>query len=150
MKKVHKDTWAIFEGFLDSLFYPNSIGVVGVNTDLRLLENKDLDIQYFFDNDLAGFIKSEEKLKDGKKVFLWQKLFNDIVERKKDSDPYSTLHRIQKVKDLNKLCEIVPDAYKKLTLPEYFSEDVFDLRFIPKKDIKSKKLKDYQKHFDNL
>jgi hypothetical protein len=28
----------IFEGYLDSLFYPNSIGVVGVNTDMKFLE----------------------------------------------------------------------------------------------------------------
>ena len=53
----------IFEGYLDSLFYPNSIGVVGVNTDVRFLENNNLDLQYFFDNDKAGFDKSVEKLK---------------------------------------------------------------------------------------
>jgi hypothetical protein len=41
----------IFEGYLDSLFYPNSIGLVGVNTDYKLIENSGADIQYFFDND---------------------------------------------------------------------------------------------------
>jgi hypothetical protein len=53
----------VFEGYLDSLFFPNSIGLVGVNTDFKLIENNGLDIQYFFDNDEAGFKKSEEKLK---------------------------------------------------------------------------------------
>ncbi len=65
----------IFEGYIDSLFYPNSVGVVGVNTDLRFLENNNLDIQYFFDNDTAGYNKSEEKIREGGKVFLWKKLF---------------------------------------------------------------------------
>jgi hypothetical protein len=93
----------VFEGYLDSLFYPNSIGVVGVNTDMRFLENNNLDLQYFFDNDLAGYSKSEEKIKEGFGVFLWKKLFQDIVDKKKTSDPHSLLYRISKVKDLNKL-----------------------------------------------
>ena len=42
----------VFEGYLDSLFFPNSLGVVGVNTDMRFLENNDLDLQYFYDNDI--------------------------------------------------------------------------------------------------
>ena len=50
----------VFEGYLDSLFYPNSIGLVGVNTDSRFLENNNLDLQFFFDNDEAGF-KSRSK-----------------------------------------------------------------------------------------
>jgi hypothetical protein len=50
----------VFEGYLDSLSLPNSIGLVGVNTDFKLIENNGLDIQYFFDNDEAGFKKSEE------------------------------------------------------------------------------------------
>ena len=52
----------VFEGYLDSLFFPNSIGLVGVNTDFRFLESNNLDLQYFFDNDEAGYKKSEEKL----------------------------------------------------------------------------------------
>lgn len=63
-----ENTITIFEGFLDSLFYPNSVGIVGVNTDLRFLENNNLDLQYFFDNDIAGYNKSEEKLLDRKSV----------------------------------------------------------------------------------
>ena len=74
----------IFEGYLDSLFYPNSIGVVGVNTDLRFLENNNLDLQYFFDNDKAGFDKSEEKIKDGGKVFLWNKLIDFLNKHYKE------------------------------------------------------------------
>lgn len=122
----------VFEGYLDSLFYPNSIGLVGVNTDFRFLENGGFELQYFFDNDEAGFKKSEEKLKEGYPIFLWKKLFDDIVERKRVEDPYTLLHRISKVKDINKLCQLTPGAYKKLNLPDFFSEDIMDIKWIPK------------------
>ena len=139
----------IFEGYIDSLFYPNSVGVVGVNTDLRFLENNNLDIQYFFDNDTAGYNKSEEKIREGGKVFLWKKLFEDIVSKKKTDDPHKLLYRISKVKDLNKLNELVPFAYKKLELGNFFSEDLFDLKYLPKNTIrkKTKPEKDYLREF---
>ena len=141
----------VFEGYLDSLFYPNSIGLVGVNTDYRFLENNDLDIQYFFDNDEAGYKKSEEKLKENYPVFLWKKLFEDIVEKKKSDDPFKLLHRISKVKDVNKLCQLVPDAYSKLELWNFFSEDVLDVKWIPKFKKRSKIIEiDYSKKFDSF
>ena len=143
------DTITIFEGYLDSLFYPNSVGVVGVNTDLRFLENNNLDLQYFFDNDKAGFDKSEEKLKEGGRVFLWKKLFEDIVSKKRGSDPHQLLYRISKVKDLNKLAELIPNPNNKFDLSQYFSEDLYDLRYLPKIKISKKKNndKDYGKEF---
>jgi hypothetical protein len=126
----------IFEGYLDSLFYPNSVGVVGVNTDFRFLENNNLEIQYFFDNDTAGFDKSEEKIRTGHSVFLWKKLFEDIVKKKPNEDPYKLLYRISKIKDLNKLSELISGAFKKLELWEYFSKDEMDIKYIPKKEKK--------------
>ena len=33
------DIITVFEGYIDSLFYPNSIGLVGVNTDFKLIES---------------------------------------------------------------------------------------------------------------
>jgi hypothetical protein len=142
----------VFEGYLDSLFYPNSIGLVGVNTDYRFLENNDLDIQYFFDNDDAGFRKSEEKIKEEYPVFLWKKLFEDIVEKKKSEDPFQLLHRISKVKDINKLCQLVPDAYSKLELYNFFSKDLLDIKWIPKIKRLRKKSEDtdYNKKFDSF
>lgn len=122
----------VFEGYIDSLFYPNSIGLVGVNTDGRLLENNGLDLQYFFDNDQAGFQKSEEKIKQGYPVFLWKKLFEDIVEKKKSSNPYMLMNRINKVKDMNKLSQLVEDPYRKLNLDNFFSKDIMDIKWIPK------------------
>lgn len=126
----------IFEGYLDSLFYPNSIGVVGVNTDMKFLENNELDLQYFYDNDSAGFIKSEQKIKNGYSVFLWKKLFESIVNQKSPQDPYGLMYRISKVKDLNKLAELTLNPYKKFNLENFFSKDLLDLRWIPKKEKK--------------
>ena len=142
----------VFEGYLDSLFFPNSIGLVGVNTDYRFLENNNLDIQYFFDNDEAGYKKSEEKLKENFSIFLWKKLFEDIVDRKNSPDPYKLLHRISKVKDINKLSELVPDPYKKLDLQKFFSSDILDLKWIPKFRRKKNTVEavDYNKKFDSL
>jgi len=144
-----EDRITIFEGYLDSLFYPNSVGIVGVNTDLRFLENNNLDLQYFFDNDTAGFLKSEEKLLEGGRIFLWKKLFDSIVDKKRADDPHKLLYRISKVKDLNKLNELVPFAFKKLNLPQFFSEDLYDIQFLPKKEKKQKvkSQKDYLRLF---
>jgi hypothetical protein len=139
----------VFEGYIDSLFYPNSIGLVGVNTDFRFLENNNLDLQYFFDNDEAGFKKAEEKLREGYSVFLWKKLFDFIVENKKSEDPYKLLHRVSKVKDLGKFAEIIQNPYKKLNLENFFSHDLLDLKYIPKYSKKKRKIDDrnYDKEF---
>ena len=124
----------VFEGYLDSLFFPNSVGVVGVNTDMKFLENNQLELQYFYDNDSAGYQKSEEKMKDGYPVFLWKKLFENIVDQKKSSDPYGLMYRISKVKDLNKLAELSPEPCKKFNLKDFFSKDIMDMKWIPKKE----------------
>ena len=124
----------VFEGYLDSLFYPNSLGVVGVNTDMKFLENNDLDLQYFYDNDSAGYQKSEQKLKIGYPVFLWKKLFQSIVDKKNSTDPYSLMHRISKVKDLNQLANLSSNPYEKFVLSDFFSKDIMDIGWIPKKE----------------
>ena len=54
------------------------------------------------------------------------KLFDSIVKSKKTDDPYKLMYRISKVKDLNKLAELVFNPYKKLNLEEYFSKDIYD------------------------
>lgn len=122
----------IFEGYLDSLFFPNSIGVVGVNTDMDFLEKNGLEIQYFYDNDQAGYNKANEKIRAGYPVFLWKKLFEDIVSKKNSKDPYGLMHRISKVKDLNKLATIVQNPYKSFALNDFFSTDIYDMKYLPK------------------
>jgi hypothetical protein len=122
----------VFEGYLDSLFYPNSIGLVGVSTNMKFLESNGVDLQYFYDNDDAGFKKSEQKIREGFRVFLWKKLFESIVESKNVEDPYQLMWRISKVKDLNKLAELVTNPFKRLNLENFFSNDLLDIRWIPK------------------
>ena len=134
-------TVTIFEGYLDSLFYPNSIGLVGVSTDTKFLENNDLDIQFFYDNDDTGHRKAEQKLKSGFPVFLWKKLFTEIVDKKSSKEPDRHFYRLNKIKDLGKLNELMPMAYKKLKLFDYFSKDDYDIRWIPKKVFKKIKVK---------
>jgi hypothetical protein len=137
----------VFEGYIDSLFYPNSIGVVGVNTPISFLEDNNLDLQYFYDNDKAGFDKSVQKIKSGKSVFLWKKLFDWIVSNKRD-DPYQLSYRISKVKDLNKLATLVENPYTKFKLWEFFSIDIYDLKYLPKIEFSKKRPeKDYGKEF---
>ena len=116
------------------------------------MESNELDLQYFFDNDEAGCKKSEEKIKEGWPVFLWKKLFEDIVEKKNDSDPYKLLHRISKVKDMNKLATLVDNAFTKLQLTKFFSKDILDIKWIPKsKPIKRfSEENDYNKKFNNI
>ncbi len=122
----------IFEGYLDSLFFPNSIGVVGTNTDMRFLEDNNIDIQYFYDNDNSGNIKSVEKIKMGYKVFLWNKLFEYIVSMKSKSDPYKLYQKISSVKDLNKLATFVINPYSTYKMNNFFSKDIYDIKYINK------------------
>ena len=49
---------------------------------MRLLYKRFEKVIVFFDNDEAGYKKSEEKLKENYPVFLWKKLFEDIVNKK--------------------------------------------------------------------
>lgn len=132
-----EDTITVFEGYLDSLFFPNSIGIIGVNTSLSFLEsNTGIRLRYFFDNDKAGFKKTEEKIDSGFSCFLWNKLFEFIVSMKQGVDPYKLMWRISKVKDLNELNVLVPSAYTKLNLHEFFSKDSFDMKYVPKYETK--------------
>ena len=98
-------------------------------------------------HDPAGFKKSEEKLKSGFIVFLWNKLFDDIVSKKKSSDPYDLYHRISKVKDLNKLDTLTANSYSKLKLFNFFSQDIMDIKYFPKLKKIVKKEKDYSFKF---
>lgn len=147
------DVITVFEGYLDSLFYPNSIGLVGVNTDYKLIEGSGLDLRYFFDNDEAGYSKAEEKMMQGYPVFLWQKLFEHILDKKKPDDPIRFMHRISKVKDINKLATLSPNPHKSMGLDSFFSQDELDCKWIPKRKRQYKKgfvEVDYNRKFDGF
>jgi hypothetical protein len=121
-------TITVFEGYTDSKFYPNSIGLVGLDTDLDFLMKSGADLQFFYDYDKPGMWNTLKMLNKGEKVFLWEKLFENLIEGKKD--PYELYQKLIKIKDLNRLAEIVNDPYNSLKLHKYFSIDIFDKKYI--------------------
>lgn len=123
----------IFEGYFDSMFFPNSIGVIGVNTDLTfLLKDKSLNLRFFYDNDKDGYKAANKMLNEGYKVFLWKLLFKNILKNKKDKD--TAQKRLEKIKDLNKLAiETKTMPYELLKLENYFSKDKFDMIYLDNK-----------------
>jgi len=119
----------VFEGYIDSTFFPNSIGTTGVDTDYGfLLETDELDVRFFYDNDNVGTKKSIEKMKEGYSVFLWDKLFKDISK-----GDYKKEYQLKnKIKDLNDLAKITKgDVFDKFKLNDYFSIDEFDKIYLP-------------------
>jgi hypothetical protein len=122
------DKITVFEGYLDSVFFPNSIGTTGVETDYTfLLENEDLDIRFFYDNDRVGLNKSIEKIDSGYSVFLWKRLFKDLAK----GNSLQEYKLNKKIKDLNDVAKIIEgDVYEKLNLEKYFSIDKFDKIFL--------------------
>lgn len=136
----------IFEGYLDSIFFPNSIGAIGLNSinEMNFLMSDDLDIKFFFDQDEVGIKKSILMLNKGHKVFLWQKLNTELLKNKVDK--FKAEKYLLTIKDLNKLVQEMKntDPYNKLKLFNYFSNDIFDKLYLddtkyPKQSKKIKK-----------
>ena len=119
----------VFEGMFDSTFYPNSISTAGINTDLSILFDNDIDSQFFLDNDRAGKMKSLALLEQGHSVFLWDKLMYD-QSRASNMDYYVAREVLMNIKDLNQLAMHVENPYKTLNLSNYFSRDIYDKRWI--------------------
>ncbi len=119
----------IFEGFLDTKFFPNSIGCVGTNTDLKFILNQETDIRFFYDYDKTGVKKSLEMLNEGYPVFLWEKLFDFWSSNTKDPNRAGRELR-KKVVDLNHVAKLVPNPYSKMKLENFFAKDEMDLIFI--------------------
>lgn len=69
-------TVTVFEGASDSWLYPNSIGKSSVGVEADFLDDVNT-VRYFFDNDKDGYKKQAEKVKAGKKVFMWKKFIDD-------------------------------------------------------------------------
>lgn len=133
-----ENTVTIFEGYIDSLFYPNSIGAVGINTDFRLFTENDIDIQFFFDFDNVGQRNALKYLKDGYKVFIWEKLLEDLA--KKEIDPYRYIKWFKRnINDLNDL--MLKTNLRWFDLKDYFSDNLVDIMFIKFEKYKKYKTK---------
>ena len=104
--------FTVFEGPIDSMFISNSIAISGVEKEPFSLDEIPT-ARYFFDNDEAGRRKMIEKLKAGKKVFLWEKYLKDkgLMQRK--------------IKDLNDLVKIAFHEKKRIftDMESYFDDD---------------------------
>ncbi len=122
----------IFEGYLDSTFFPNSIGAIGLNSidDMHFLMSEELQLKFFFDQDEVGIKKAITMLEKGHTVFLWQKLIDALIKNK--TDKYIAKKYMLKIKDLNKLVQEMKntDPYNKLKLEKFFSSDIFDKLYL--------------------
>jgi hypothetical protein len=115
----------IFEGYLDSVFFPNSIALVGLDTDISMFSDENVDIRFVLDNDDPGQRKAKQMIDQNHSVFLWKRLIKDLSKGK--GSKYKAL--LEDCKDINKLVEFYGDAnlYYDLKLEKYFAQDQFDL-----------------------
>jgi len=122
----YDNTIYVFEGYLDSVFFPNSIALVGLDTDISVLSDANLDLRFVLDTDEAGQRKAKEMIDENYSVFLWKRLFNDLSKGKGSKFKY---HLESNIKDINKLAEFYDDQgiYSSLKLGNYFAKDPFDL-----------------------
>lgn len=119
----------VFEGYLDSKFFPNSVGLVGTNTDVNLLLSQEADIRFLYDYDKTGIKKSIKMLKQGYSVFLWEKLFK--MWSSKSKTPEKAYRVISsEIIDMNDIAKRIDNPYRKLKMEDYFSLDEFDIFYI--------------------
>jgi hypothetical protein len=116
----------VFEGYLDSLFFPNAIALVGLDTDISMFSDEHIDIRFVLDNDDPGQRKSKKMIDENHSVFLWKRLINDLSKGK--GMKYKN-HLELNAKDMNALVQEYndPNIYFSLNLEKYFAKDQFDL-----------------------
>ena len=135
-----------FEGYLDSVFFPNSISLLGLDTDISIINNDSIDLRFIFDNDEPGIRKAKKMLDDGKTVFLWRKLIEDLAK-----GDYGYTNTLNERKDINQMVQLLnnPNIYFDLKLENYFSRDKFDMIYL--KDLPKKKpIKTNPSEWDNI
>lgn len=135
-----------FEGYLDSTFFPNSMSLIGLDTDISIINNDSIEMRFVFDNDEPGIRKAKKMLEQGKTVFLWRKLIDDLSK-----GDYAYRNTLEHTKDMNRLVQLLnnPNIYYDLNLENYFSKDRFDMIYV--KDIKREKPKKIQSsEWDNI
>lgn len=110
------DILYVFEGGIDAMFLPNSVGICGVGRNFDLVENLP-ETRYFFDNDKAGLKRTRDKLETGKSVFMWKKFLED-------------LNITEKIKDFNDLIIYMVKnkiRYDFNQIADYFTNEKLDL-----------------------
>tara|TARA_R110001606_G_scaffold14319_2_gene60679 strand:+ start:19224 stop:20249 length:1026 start_codon:yes stop_codon:yes gene_type:complete len=90
----------VTEGPIDSMFLENAVATMGLSFTNKVQAKLDsINSYYLLDNDLAGYKKSIELIKERKYVFLWKKFLKEkrIPDKYKDiNDVFVYLKREQK------------------------------------------------------
>ncbi len=124
----------VTEGQLDSMFLRNSIATTGISKSKLLLDNllSKSNALIFFDSDSAGKNQSIELIKQGYRVFLWNKLFTDLRFSYK-----ADYRKIRSIKDVNDLYAFLSEVDSTITFDkfndfilQYFSESPLDILYV--------------------
>lgn len=121
----------MFESYTDSLFIPNSIGQIGLNTDISFLLNEDVILRFIYDNDGPGFRKTTEMLKKGHTVFLWNKFLLHLLKKYKGNKFEFAKILTENIKDFNDLgIKFKKPIYNMFNWNDYFSNNIMDKLYL--------------------
>jgi hypothetical protein len=106
----------VFEGQINSMFIPNSISLVGVNTDISFLIDQGMDIRLMFDNDDVGINKSIKyaRIYNKLKIFKWKQFLEDMG--------------LPKVNDIGDIAKHNASVLNHIT--SYFTIDALDIHLV--------------------
>jgi len=127
----------MFEGPIDAMFINNSIGLATAGRSTEEFDEIPT-IRYMFDNDETGKKKMMEKLKRGKKIFMWGKFFDetklDVKWEKylKSIDKNERDKYPKEIGDLNDLIRVTYYLKDKCIsdLSKYFSNSKLDAYYL--------------------
>jgi hypothetical protein len=127
----------MFEGPIDAMFINNSIGLATAGRSTEEFDEIPT-IRYMFDNDETGKKKMMEKLKRGKKIFMWGKFFDETkldVKWEKYLKSIDKNERDKYPKEIGDLNDLIRVTYylkdKCITdLSKYFSNSKLDAYYL--------------------
>ena len=124
----------ITEGQIDSMFLDNSIATTGVSKSKKILGTliTKKNSLVLFDNDKAGKEQMVDLIKQGYRVFLWNKLLFDLK-----MEYLGSARRLSTIKDINDLYIFLSEMDSSLNfskfnarVQKYFSTSSFDIILI--------------------